>query len=258
MDNKLLQLEKELKDLYLQSSKHSQYQKLPSDFEGILDERELGIVSRYEKERWEYIRSNLEMGGKKVIDIGGNSGFFSFEAIHAGAKQVDYFEGNKAHAEFVKKAAKLLKRNINVYNVYYDFNTGEGDYDVAFLLNVLHHVGDDYGKKELVLEQAKSIILQQINDFAKVTDILVFQMGFNWKGDRNSCLFQNGTKQEMIEYIEKGTAHYWNIIDIGIAQQEQGKTKYVDLSLQNIERDDRLGEFLNRPIFIMKSKRIYC
>lgn len=34
--------------------------------------------------------------GKSVLDIGGNSGFFTFELIEKGAKKIHYYEGNKA------------------------------------------------------------------------------------------------------------------------------------------------------------------
>ena len=68
-------------------------------------------------------------------------------------------------------------------------------------------------------------------------------------------LFENGTKKELIDYILSGTKNDWEINYIGIAQSFQQKIQYCDLNDINIERNDDLGEFLNRPIFIMKSKR---
>jgi hypothetical protein len=39
-----------------------------------------------------------------------------------------------------------------------------------------------------------------------------------------------------------------------VAQELNGEVAYADLDDTNIQRVDSLGEFLNRPIFIMRSK----
>lgn len=260
MEDSLLQKQKkELVDLYLKRSKHSQYQSLPLCLEDLLNESELEIRARYEKERWTYISEKVRIDGKRILDIGGNSGFFSFEAAQAGALCVDYYEGNKVHAEFVKKAAYLMGKNgqINVYNEYYDFREEERRYDVVFLLNVLHHVGDDYGNGIYRKEEAKNAIISELNSMAGTTDYLVYQMGFNWMGNIDKGLFENGTKMEMINYIKEGIKGYWKIKNIGIAELMQKKVVYKEVNRNNIERCDRLGEFLNRPIFILKSNVTY-
>lgn len=41
-------------------------------------------------------------------------------------------------------------------------------------------------------------------------------MGSNWKGDSKECLFENGTKAEMEQFLKEGTKDYWNILFIGI------------------------------------------
>lgn len=44
---------------------------------------------------------------------------------------------------------------------------------------------------------------------------------------------------------------------VGIAQRsEGGLIEYIELNDENIKRDDSLGEFLNRPIFVLKSKGV--
>ena len=128
-------------------------------------------------------------------------------------------------------------------------------YDVVFLLNVLHHLGDDYGDKTLSIDMAKELMITQLNTMVNKTSYIVFQLGFNWKGNRNICLFNNGTKAEMIDFIKTGTKNFWDIIDIGIAEGSKQHTEYFDVNKINIERKDSLGEFLNRPLFIMKSKK---
>ena len=236
-------------------SKHSQYQILPQSLAKHINQDNLNIKSRAEQQRFDYITNILSLKGKTILDIGANTGFFSFSAIDAGAEHVTSYEGNQAHAHFLQSALELLnfQKTMDVIPEYYTF-TETKKYDICFLLNVLHHLGDDYGDSSLNIQKAKSLMVQQINSMAPICQTLVFQLGFNWKGDRNNCLFDNGTKQEMIEFIKQGTSDKWEISNIGIAEKNNGSIKYNSLSKKNIARDDSLGEFLNRPIFIMKSK----
>ena len=243
--------------LYAKNSKHSNYQILSNKLSNIIDKKDITVFSRYEKERLEYILKNINITDKTILDIGGNSGFFSFEMIEAGAKHVLYYEGNNEHSEFVKLSAKILKVNdkVSIFSQYYSFNDELIDkVDITLLLNVLHHIGDDYGSKELALKNAKEEIIKQMNSFANKTSILVFQLGFNWKGNRNIGLFEKGTKEEMIEFVKQETQQNWEIIKIGVAQKKSGKIIYEDLDNKNIQRDDSLGEFLNRPLFILKPR----
>ena len=82
---------------------------------------------------------------------------------------------------------------------------------------------------------------------------MVFQLGFNWKGNRNLGLFENGSKVELIDFIAEGVKNYWTIEKIGIAEAANNSIEYCDLNDNNIIRNDKIGEFLNRPIFILKS-----
>jgi len=250
-------------NLYKKTSKHSNYQILPARLNQIINGSSLQIKSRFEKERLAYILSKISVQGKTILDIGGNTGFFSFELIDNGAVSVDYFEGNNDHADFVKAAAKILdEQKIVIHNSYFTFNNAElknlnFSYDISLLLNVLHHYGYDYGNSEVKIHEAKEEIIKQLNLMSSKTKIVVFQLGFNWKGDKTKPLFENGTKSEMIKFVEDGTKSNWEILNIGIAEQVDKGIKYFDLDEKNIERNDKLGEFLNRPIFILKSKLIY-
>jgi len=248
-----------LKTLYARTSKHSNYQILPECLKPLLDETEIDVKSRFERERLDYILQYINPNGKSILDIGGNSGYFSFELIDRGAKHVDYYEGNKTHSEFVLRAAELLNCSdkLIVYNEYINFRESCHDrhYDVVFLLNVLHHVGDDYDEKDLTLLKAKQKIIESVNALAGKTSSMIFQLGFCWKGNRDFLLFKNGTKEEMIDFISENTKEFWEITDIGIPVLGGGKVSYNNLNQDNIKRDDKLGEFLNRPIFVLKSKK---
>lgn len=245
-----------LKELYSISSKHSNYQVLSSRLNSIIGDDGITIKTRHEKARLDYILSKIDIKDKTVLDIGGNSGYFTFELIDSGARKVHYYEGNSIHSKFVGQASEVLlvEDKLEITNDYFTFDKNyEHKYDVVLCLNVLHHIGDDYGTKELTLENAKKNITVQLRSLACLTDILVFQLGFNWKGNRELGLFENGTKKELIDFIKEVTDQYFDIINIGIADKSDNEIKYFDLNNHNIERKDELGEFLNRPLFVLKS-----
>ena len=243
-------------ELYGNISKHSNYQVLPSRLQSLLGNAGLEVKSRYERERLDYLISRVRLPGSSALDIGGNSGFFTFEALEAGAREVTYVEGNKAHSDFVALAAQVLgyTEQLEVVNTYYDFSSSEETpVDICFLLNVLHHVGDDYGDKRLAISAAKEEIARQLVAMADNCRELIFQLGFCWKGDRNQGLFTHGTKREMIDFIASSVRGAWHIRSIAVPIRGSHGIKYVDLDGSNIARDDSLGEFLNRPLFIMSS-----
>jgi SAM-dependent methyltransferase len=189
------------------------------------------------------------------LDIGCNTGYFLFELIERGVKFATGYEGGKFHAKFCKEAISLLEiNNARIINEYYNFHEEE-HFDIALLLNVLHHVGDDYGDTGLSMKNAKKAIIEQLNSLSNNADFVVFQLGFNWKGDITKCLFENGTKQEMIDFITNGIKNHYDILSIGIAQKKDGIVYYEDVNENNIKRDDSLGEFLNRPLFILQSRK---
>lgn len=247
----------QLKILYGRNSKHSNYQILSDKLALIIGSDQISTRSRYERERLDYILNNLEMDGMDILDIGGNSGFFSFEAIESGATKVHFYEGNKVHSDFVRAASDVLgyTDKVEITNGYYEFDTSDArQYDVVFLLNVLHHLGDDYGSQALSIDAAKEQMVDQLNSMASRVSYLVLQLGFCWKGNRDHGLFENGTKKELIDFISTSVNGVWDIMNIGIPVKRASNIKYIELNILNIIRDDSLGEFLNRPLFILKSK----
>ncbi len=247
-----------LEKLYKVRSKHSQYQTLASNFDEIIKERIQPSSYKYEKERLSFIEENVDFDVvKKAIDIGGNTGYFSFEVLNRmKSGELDYYEGNFELYEFVHLAADVLKMNdrLHVHNEYYEFKDNNAKYDLGLLLNVVHHLGYDFGKSDFNMEEAKRMMLDSINSFSFNCKVLAFQIGFNWGGDVSKCLYKDGTKREMIDWLKGGTKDYWDIVRIGIAEKTEDGLNYSDLNDRNIGRIDELGEFLNRPLFIMKSK----
>lgn len=251
-----------LAELYSLNSKHSNYQVLARPLRALLAQDQLSISSRYETERLDYLLARHPVRGLRVADIGGNTGFFTLECAAAGAARVLYIEGNAAHAEFVALAASALHVDgvVDCRGAYLNFRD-DAEFpepvDMCLLLNVLHHLGDDYGDAALSRDAARQGMLASLAYMADKTRLLVFQLGFNWKGDRTLPLFEHGSKAELIEFIRQGSAADWDIVDIGIAERDAGgKVSYNELNNDNIARDDSLGEFLNRPLFVLRSKKI--
>ncbi len=246
-----------LKKMYANTSKHSNYQILASELQPYLAKNDIEVKSRNENIRLDYFLKNIDIENKKVLDVGGNTGYFTFEFLKNGASDLDYYDGYQEHAQFVKLASEVLEYDskIKVYNEYYNFDQDK-QYDVILLLNVLHHLGDDFGDDKVSKEKALETIIEYMKAIAKQTDILVFQLGFNWKGNRNLPLFENGTKKELIDFITSNLSDQFKILKIGVAEEQGGEVVYSDLNDNNIQRVDSLGEFLNRPIFIMKSKLV--
>jgi 2-polyprenyl-3-methyl-5-hydroxy-6-metoxy-1,4-benzoquinol methylase len=249
-----------LKELYHKTSKHSNYQILPEAINKYLSSEELNVNSRYEQERFNFLKTHIDFSGKTIVDIGGNTGFFSFQCIEEGASEVLYIEGNKEHAEFVKYAATELDYNIKVENAYFSFDSStelNDNIDVVLLFNVLHHLGDDFGDKNISIDEAKKKMADSVNFFHDKTQILVLQLGYCWKGDRNHLLFENGSKNEMIDFVQEMCDNKWRIAAVGVPHVENGITCYEPINEFNLERKDEIGEFRNRPIFVLEKLEIF-
>ncbi|GAA0446064.1 class I SAM-dependent methyltransferase [Aeromonas salmonicida] len=245
-----------LENLYYKMSKHAHYQKLNPLVENLFYNCKIKpSVNRFEYERFFAIESYIDLVDLTILDVGGNTGYFSFESIQRGCSLVHYYEGNPEHCEFVKLAASMIgiSDRLKVYSKYFQPSEEVQKVDLIYLLNVLHHIGDDFG----VVSDERGCLASaadMLRKYSSLGSYLVFQMGYNWKGDLNKPLFNNGTKSEVIEWLESVTAGYWDIISTLIAVQTSTGVTYLPKNDENIVRNDEYGEFLNRPIFILKSK----
>lgn len=244
--------------LYKNQSKHANYQILPRKLQPFFESHPIQIKSRHEEERLNFIKANINISQKSLLDIGGNTGFFTFELLDSGATSATLYEGNRIHAEFVHTAAKLLNlsNRLTVINSYFDSSINgisPSHFNVTLLMNVLHHIGDDYGDKSITINKARELVANSLKNLAAFTDILAFQIGYCWKGNRNLPLFKTGSKQEQIDFLIQSTENYWKVSAIGIPQITDQKIAYEKPTKENMNRQDGLGEFLNRPLFILKS-----
>ncbi|WP_434027916.1 class I SAM-dependent methyltransferase [[Pseudomonas] boreopolis] len=235
-------------------SKHACYQDIPSLLQPLLPAPAPGELRRHDRERLRYLLARLGVAGRSVLDIGCNGGFFLLELLAAGASRATGYEGSRDHAEFLAQAAAALGlgERLQVHPRYYDFQGDSAHHDVALLLNVLHHVGDDYGDRGLNIAGAREEILRSLRRMRERCDVLVFQLGFNWKGERDAGLFAQGSIAEMVEFVEQGARGSWRLRHVGVAERlADGGIEYRELGPDNGHRKNELGEFLNRPLFIL-------
>ena len=59
----------------------------------------------------------------------------------------------------------------------------------------------------------------------------------------------------MIDFITQGIQSNWDVVSIAVPEKTESGIVYKELNDKNIIREDSLGEFLNRPLFILKSKK---
>ena len=241
-----------LQSLFQATSKHSDYQRLHPNVQALVGS-EVAPAGRHEAERQHWMARHRQLEGLCVLDIGANTGYFSFAALAGGARRVVSQEGNPTHAQFIEVAARGLglDRRLEVRPSYFDFHSEGEVFDLTLCLNVLHHLGDDFGDRALSIDAARASMLAALNRLARRTRHLWMQLGFNWKGDRRRPLFAHGTKAELIDFVRCGTAGHWHIEDIAVV--DPTTRDYVPLDDANIARCDALGEFLNRPLFAMRS-----
>lgn len=242
-----------LNQLLASRSKHSNYQELHPCLRDLLGAQQ-SPVGKCESARWDYMVSHGDFQEKTIIDIGANTGFFCMAAISAGASSVIAIEGNKEHADFMLHAARLLgwQDRFKVLQEYYDFGANENfNADVAICLNVLHHLGDDFGSSSLSQEQARHEIVENLRLLAGNARNCWFQLGFNWKGDRHKPLFTNGLKLDLIDFVTSACASAWSIEKVAIYNPATGA--YEDANDKLMSRFDDIGEFLNRPLFLLRS-----
>ncbi len=235
-------------------SKHACYQEIPALLAPHLTDAALPALRRYESARLRYIVDRVEVQEKSLLDIGSNGGFFLLELLRLGARHATAYEGSADHAAFLQaaRAALALEARMEVRGRYFDFERESGHYDMALLLNVLHHVGDDYGDRTLSVDGARRDIVRSLERMRDHCDTLVFQLGFNWKGDRHAGLFAHGSIAEMVDFVTLGVRGTWQVRHIGVAERDSdGAIVYRDLDEANGHRKDELGEFLNRPIFVL-------
>lgn len=244
-----------LKEIYFRNSKHANYQLVHPMVAQLLGGISDLPAGKLEMERQAYFDRSLPLRGAKVLDIGSNTGYFSFGALQSGAHHVTCYEGNQAHATFVSECAERvgLAARMQMNACYFDFTAPVIEaYDITFCLNVLHHLGDDFGDRSLGMDAARTQMLEGLHHMASLTRVLVLQLGFNWKGDVRYPLFEGGEKAALINFVTQGISDRWSIEEVTVP--DPVTRAYGPISENSLPRNNAIGEFMNRPLFKMRSR----
>jgi SAM-dependent methyltransferase len=246
-----------LREALAETSKHSQYQALHPTVLRAVGALDASYSGKLEQERADYMALCYDFSGKTVLDIGANTGYFSFHALQLGATHTVLAEGNAAHVEALSQMIELLdlQRRTSLLAAYYDFkNPGGARYDLGICLNVIHHLGDDFEATMESKEQALQAMASAVQGLSSVCHALFFQMGFNWKGDPDQPLFEHGTKEDVVKFVKGLSDGFWQVRHIAVP--DRAELDYRALSEHNSGRFDEVGEFCNRPIFYLESLRL--
>lgn len=248
----------DLRTLAVAQSKHADYQLLHPTVAALFGADVPSGRGRQEPERWAVMASQTPMRGRRVWDIGANTGYFTMAALAEGARRVVSQEGQRTHATFIADCAEALgvQERLEVRPAYCEFEplTSAEPHDITLCLNVLHHLGDDFGRQDLDIGAALRAMRQALSALATHTHTLWLQLGFNWKGDVRHPLFHGGTKAEMMAFVHEACSDDWHTPQIWIYDAQA--RRFEPPRPATWARMDTLGEFLNRPLIRLNSKRV--
>lgn len=253
---------------YNDGSKHSNYQNYPE-----FVTKALGITAeinenwRGDSKRYKYIKENLifPIGGV-VGDIGANTGRFCLDFAN-GNKQANFvaIEINENNANFIKMICEMFKiENVKVLNESAGLNNLDNlpNMDIAFHMNVLHHSGVDFERDEVrSASELKNYIISYLKKFKEKCDIIVFQLGYNWGGNKETPIISPNQIADMIDYqkdifLQSG----YDIVKMGLYHFD--KKEYINVPFNSTKEELQIviddfsmnlnSEFYKRPMFILK------
>jgi SAM-dependent methyltransferase len=246
-----------LLDFYQVASRRSHHQVPSSALEPLLPTQSPSTESRHEPARLAYLASKLDVLGLRIADVGGDTGYFSFELLARRACRVDYYDRNPAHCDFVRAAAARLglSERLRTFHRHVAFVTDDlPDVDCTLVLNVLHQLGGDSDDSRTGRESVTQRILACLGALSRRSRHVVLQLGYNWRDDPQRPFFARGTKAELIDFVAEGTASDWMLQSIGVAEKSGDAVVFKDLNPSNITVHNGLSEALNRPLFVLRSR----
>jgi hypothetical protein len=208
------------------------YSRLPSRIETM--HPELAAAAKYDKfgaaERLNAIRTVLdkrELG--KMIDIGGNAGYFSISLVDCGLssgstvydKNVDALAAGRLMAEALNLGDRIqfVERGVDL-----EFVRNLPLTDTVICLNVLHHAGAHFDVESVRAGGWESYAREWLSELAKKTGTLILGLGF-----------------------KNAKPRHWNIPASNRAgrfydlAQEAGWTVIYDANVHDLEQNDVWG-----------------
>lgn len=210
-------------------------------------------------ERASFMFENKSVHHARVLDIGANQGYFTVEAALRGAGQVDAYESNAIDGDFLFRASQAFAelQSVRSLTLGYDFHVpNQGRWSDVICLNVLHHTGRYFDEGVDNMLDAKATMAKHLQGLLTGGASVWFQLGFNWKGDEKQPMFEHGTKREMTEYVDRLLAGRGRIAKIGIynpCSEMYEQATFGDWAHPLWARVERLGEFANRPLYLIES-----
>lgn len=113
---------------------------------------EAGLYSRAERLKFhlEYLFKGIDFSGKRVLDIGGGSGKYSFYAPFKGAVETICIEPEDAGSssgvisKFNELGSLLDVENVSIETTtFQDFDPGDRQFDIILLHNSINHLDED-------------------------------------------------------------------------------------------------------------------
>ena len=252
-------------DLYHDESKHSIYQSMPIFVQESLDiEVKVNQEWRGDVERYNYLVKHVDFNNKTIMDIGANTGYFSLNIAKHFAKEVIAYEPNENHGKVIKMLADFCKvENLKTKyeGVAFDNLKDIENSDILLHFNVMHHAGHDFDSTYVEkIEFLKKYSIDYLKQLRTKTKKIIYQMGYNWGGNKKTPIFPEINGAEMIKGVEKlCNESGWKIESIGLSKRADGKIIYEHFAFPLKEevlkslnaKQEGLSEFYKRPIFIL-------
>ena len=274
-----------LQRLYDTGAKHDRYQNLPAfvqealGFNTDIDENWRGDTARYS-----LLEQSLSLkDGERLSDIGANTGFFTLSLAHRfpGARFAAY-EMNPQHVAYIREiAAHFGMEHVEVVEQGVDLqHAGEiTPCDVMLHFNVLHHAGVDFDKERISSPgKFRDYAVEYLSRLARRTRTMIFQMGYNWGGNKLQPLVPLEEDLQKVSYtMDLFHASGWQIQGIAHCSRRDGPLAYhwmpagliADLeaaaSAGTVSRaaedylhamdPSSLSEFYRRPFFRVERRR---
>ena len=276
--NAQAQARQSLEQLYAETSKHAQYQTLPDELAKKLGVQfEVNEAWRGDRPRYPLLKEFIQQGpSASVLDVGANTGFFSLSlAADLKASAITACELNSTHAKIIRFLAEI--------GGYSPFHVTEqpadlqhvdafGHFDVALHLNILHHAGHDFDKADVPDRGSfMQYGVRYLSGFRATADRMVFQMGYNWGGNKELPLVALNDQAGKVRFtMELLDGAGWDVQAIGLAKRDGADAAVVlekfapdSLPSDPSELDSFLkarygehlwSEFYQRPLWFCKSR----
>lgn len=157
---------------------------------------------------WKLIKEIVTVKGKSVCDVGCFNGYFSFKAEDAGAVFVDGYDTNAAALDIANKIKTMRKSGCNFIdkNIENDVPFLRRRYEIAFVLNVIHHVTDVELQKRFILElfkKCEEVVVEANAKEFKVIEECAKDVKFEMKKARKSTRADSGGEYRYIKVYGK-------------------------------------------------------